>query len=56
MAAGYYKIWQKERKAMFNRLQIKVYESRYIAYLATSGSKRERLSYEHAHYVYRQIK
>ena len=41
VAAGYYKIWQKERKAMFNRLQIKVYESRYLAYLATSGSKQE---------------
>ena len=32
-------------------LSSKVDESRYIAYLATSGRKRE-----NAHYVYRQIK
>ena len=34
----------------------KVYESRYIAYLATSGCKREATINEHVHYVYRQIK
>ena len=35
---------------------VKVYEPWYIAYLATSGSKREALSNEDVHYLYRQIK
>ena len=34
-------------------VKLKVYESRNIAHLATSGSKRKRLSKEHAHYLYR---
>ena len=36
---------------------LKVYESQYMAHLATSGSTREtRLSNEHAQCGYRQIK